>query len=280
MKCVSLYRQGDHRWLAFGQDPDRPGNVIDTNQYVVTGSGGALLLDPGGMEVFPPMLAALTREIAVDDVRGIFLSHQDPDIGSSLPLWRRVCPAETKVYVSTLWTGFIAHFDRETTFTAIPDEGMEVTLGGNVPLRLVPAHYLHSSGNFNLYDPGARILFSGDIGAALLPASAASDSLFVHDFAAHIQYMEAFHRRWMPSNLARDAWIAEVSKLEIEQLAPQHGLIFRGDDVKRFLDWFAGLDLAGGLAAMKAGGSAAMKAGGSAAMKAGGPTSGRDATRK
>ena len=34
-------------------------------------------------------------------------------------------------------------------------------------LRFVPAHYLHSSGNFNVYDPQARVLFSGDIGAAL-----------------------------------------------------------------------------------------------------------------
>jgi len=246
MKCVSLYRQDDHRWLAFGQDPDRPANIIDTNQYVVCGKGGAMLLDPGGMEVFPPMLAALTHEIAVEDVKGIFLSHQDPDIGSSLPLWRRVCPADTKVYVSALWTGFVAHFDCETTLTAIPDAGMEVSLGSDVRLRFVPAHYLHSSGNFHVYDPQAKILFSGDVGAALVPPGSAS-SLFVQDFQAHTAHMEGFHRRWMPSDRARDVWIEAVSKLEIEQLAPQHGLIFRGDDVKRFLDWFAGLELGCGI---------------------------------
>jgi len=250
MKCVSLYRQDDHRWLAFGQDDERPDNIIDTNQYVVTSRGGALLLDPGGMEVFPPMLAALTHEIPVEDLRGIFLSHQDPDIGSSLPLWRRVCPAETKVYVSQLWTSFIAHFDRDANFTAIPDEGMEISLG-DLRLRFVPAHYLHSSGNFHVYDPHARILFSGDVGAALVPPGAGGGGMFVRDFAAHIPYMEGFHRRWMPSPEARDAWIERVSKLEIEQMAPQHGQIFRGDDVKRFLDWFAGLELASGIAAIR-----------------------------
>ena len=250
MKCVSLFRQDEHRWLAFGQDPERPGNIIDTNQYVVTSNGGALLIDPGGMEVFPPMLAALTQEIPMDNVHAIFLSHQDPDIGSSLPLWRRVVPADTKVYVSRLWTSFVAHFDRDAGFAAIPDEGMEISVG-HVRLRLVPAHYLHSSGNFNVYDPAARILFSGDIGAALVPANAGG-GMFVRDFAAHIPHMEGFHRRWMPSPAARDAWIANVSKLEIEQLAPQHGQIFRGDDVKRFLDWFAGLELASGLTAMGA----------------------------
>ena len=89
MKCVSLYNQGSHRWLAFGQDPAKPDAVIDTVQYVVCAQGGAMLLDPGGMEVFPPMLASITQEIAIEDVSGIFLSHQDPDVGSSLPLWRR-----------------------------------------------------------------------------------------------------------------------------------------------------------------------------------------------
>ncbi len=241
MKCVSLFRRDDHRWLAFGQDPGRPDAIIDTNQYVVCSSAGALLLDPGGMEVFPAMLAALTQEVAAEDVKGIFLSHQDPDIGSSLPLWRRVCSADTKVYLSWLWTGFVTHFDRDATFTSIPDEGMEIALG-EVSLRLVPAHFLHSPGNFSVYDPRARILFSGDIGAALVPRQLATD-MVVADFAGHVQYMEGFHRRWMGSATARDTWIETVSRLDVDVLAPQHGLIFRGDDVKRFLDWFAALEI-------------------------------------
>lgn len=241
MKCVTLFRRDTHRWLAFGQDPARPEAVIDTNQYVICSNSGALLVDPGGMEVFPPMLAALTHEVAVEDVKGIFLSHQDPDIGSSLALWRRVCAADTKIYLSWLWTGFVSHFDRDATFTAIPDEGMEISLG-DVRLRFVPAHFLHSPGNFNVYDPRARILFSGDIGAALVPPQAQHD-MFVEDFASHVQYMEGFHRRWMGSAKARDTWIETVSRLDIDILAPQHGLIFRGDDVKRFLDWFGRLEV-------------------------------------
>lgn len=248
MKCVPIYRRDAHRWLAFGQDQDKPEQIIDTNQYVICSGNAAMLLDPGGMEVFPSMLAALTREIAVEDIRALFLSHQDPDVGSSLPLWRRVCKPETKVYLSTLWTGFVAHFDRESVMTPIPDEGLEVALG-DIRLRFVPAHYMHSSGNFNVYDPVARILFSGDIGAALVPDKNRG-SLFVEDFNAHVPYMEGFHRRWMGSARARDAWIAQVEKLDIDMLAPQHGLIFRGDDVKRFLDWLSKLDVGSGLGVM------------------------------
>lgn len=250
MKCVTLFRQDDHCWQMFGQDPDKPDNVIDTNQYLIRSGDSAILLDPGGMEVFPAMLAALTREIPVSNIKALFLSHQDPDIGSSLPLWRRVCESDVKIYLSWLWAGFTAHFDREATFTTIPDEGMEISLSHDVRLRFVPAHYLHSSGNFNVYDPKAKVLFSGDIGAALVPKEKATGSAFVTDFASHVQYMDGFHRRWLASTRARDAWCQQVSKLDVQFLAPQHGLVFKGDDVKRFIDWFAGLEIGAGIAAM------------------------------
>lgn len=249
MQCVTIYRNGAHRWLAFGQDPARPDNVIDTTQYAVCSGKTVMLLDPGGMEIFPTMIAAVTRELAVEDIRHIFLSHQDPDVSSALPLWRRVCRQDLVIDAPWMWTGFLSHFDREANFTPIPDEGCEITLA-DVRLRALPAHYLHSAGNYHLYDPAAKILFSGDVGAALLPDR--RTEMFVDNFADHVRYMEAFHRRWMGSAGARDAWVAMVSQLKIDILAPQHGLMFRGDDVKRFIDWFASLDIGTGVAAIRA----------------------------
>ena len=247
MKCFSLYNRDNHRWLAFGQDADRPKKLIDTNQMVVIDDGVALLLDPGEVAIFPHTIAALTREIAIDAIHHIFIPHQDPDTGSSLPLWRRVCPSDVKVYLSWMWTGFVSHYDEEATFTAIPDQGMEIMVGRS-RLRIMPAHYLHSSGNYHVYDPKAKILFSGDVGGSPLPDERRED-IFVRDFTRHIQYMDGFHRCWMGSPKARDAWITMVSRLSIDILAPQHGLLFKGDDVKHFLDWFGALELGSGLSA-------------------------------
>ena len=242
MKCVSLFRRDDHCWLAFGQDVERPNSLIDTNQYVIRAGGNAILLDPGGLEVFPSLLAALTHELAVEDIRSIFFSHQDPDVASSLPLWRRVCKPDTKIQISSIWADFVTHLDRDAVCAGIPDDGMEFHLGGDVRLRFVPAHFLHSSGNFNVYDPKAKVLFSGDLGFAGLPPGPRK-SWFVEDFSSHIPLMEHFHRRWMGSTRARDAWVGAVSKLDIDMMAPQHGLVFRGDDVKRFIEWFSRLDV-------------------------------------
>lgn len=245
MKCVELYSNADHQWLAFGQDPDKPDQVIDTNQIVITSGGETLLLDPGGVEIFPSMVAGLTSRLPIETIRHIFISHQDPDVGSSLGLWRRVCRQEVTLHVSWMWTGFMTHFDGDVTFNGLPDEGTRLPLGGR-EIHILPAHYLHSPGNFSVYDPEARMLFTGDIGAALIPTEK-RQSFFVEDFTRHIDYMRGFHERWMPSAAARDAWVEMVSRLEIDTLAPQHGLIFRGDDVKRFLDWLAAVEVGKGL---------------------------------
>lgn len=229
------------KWVVFGRDPEKKEDVIDTNEYLILSNGKALLMDPGGTEIFPEVVTAISDYVAVEDIEVIFGSHQDPDILSSLALWLGICPT-TKIYVPWVWTGFITHFGCDKTqMVAVPDEGCEILLGGQHKVELVPAHYLHSSGNLHLYDAEAKILFSGDVGAALLPEG--EEQLFVEDFDKHIKFMEGFHKRWMPSNRARDNWVERVRKLDIEMLCPQHGSIFRGEDVTRFLDWFMTLEL-------------------------------------
>jgi flavorubredoxin len=113
---------------------------------------------------------------------------------------------------------------------------MWVTLGG-ARLAFLPAHFLHSPGNFQVWDPTARILYSGDLGASL-----GMEYQEVEDFDAHLKYMEGFHRRYMGSARAMRAWAQMVRGLDIEIIAPQHGALFRGKPmVKRFIDWCAAL---------------------------------------
>jgi len=125
------------------------------------------------------------------------------------------------------------------SFSPIKDEGGTLSLSG-LDIEFIPAHYMHSSGNFSVYDPKAKILMSGDIGAAL---DAPDAPFFVEDFEQHIVKMEYFHRRWMPSNQAKKAWIDRVRQLDIDMLCPQHGGIFKGDNIQRFLDWLDNLDV-------------------------------------
>jgi flavorubredoxin len=233
-----IYQRGQHQWAVVARDPDKPGYVIDTNEYLVSYRGESLLTDPGGMEIFPAVFAALSQEVDLASIKYLFASHQDPDIISSLALWLDVNP-EIRCYLSWLWGSFVPHFGgNDTTFIPIPDDGMELHLNG-LALQAVPAHYLHSSGNFHLYDPVAKILFSGDVGAALMPPE--EDALFVENFDRHARYADGFHRRWMGSNEAKLDWCERAARMEIDMLCPQHGSIYQGQDVERFINWFAEL---------------------------------------
>lgn len=245
MLSETIFEDDTVKWIVFARDPKRPDTVIDTNEYLLIADGKGMLLDPGGIEIFPEIVSAVSDHIKMENVTTLFGSHQDPDIISSLSLWLETCK-DARAYVPWVWASFISHFGcAPSQLIAVPDEGVRIALSSRHSVDLIPAHYLHASGNLHLYDSHAKILFSGDVGAALLPPDA--QDLYVQDFATHIRYMDGFHRRWMPSEAARDAWLDQVRGLDIELMCPQHGAIFRRDDVPRFLDWFADLKLGGAI---------------------------------
>lgn len=242
MKTTNIFKSDSHQWYMFGRDPDKPDAIIDTNQYMIRTHDKALLMDPGGIELFSAMLSAVLKICPVEEITDLFASHQDPDIISSLGLWDQALDNAT-LHSPWLWESFIRHFGMEyITYNPIPDEGGTIKLG-DVQVQAIPAHYLHASGNFNIYDPEAKILMSGDLGASLEAHSGDDLPLWVESFDEHTRFMRAFHQRWMPSNKAKSQWIERVSQLDIDIMAPQHGRMFKGDDVKRFLDWLDNLEV-------------------------------------
>lgn len=239
MRSISIFKDDEHEWIMMGRDPEKPDQIIDTNQYMITTANKAIILDPGGIELYAPMLAAVLRHVTLENIRYLFASHQDPDIISSLGLWDKTLQDAT-LYGPWLWESFIRHFGMDNVkYHPLKDEGGSLDMDG-CSLQFVPAHYLHSSGNFHVYDARAKILMSGDVGAALEPITA---PVFVEDFAKHVEFMKGFHQRWMPSNRAKQNWIARVKELDIDIMAPQHGRLFKGEAVQEFLEWFSQLDV-------------------------------------
>lgn len=243
MKAALVFESGSHRWWIL-HDQDEP-RVVDSNVYVVEANGKSVVVDPGGFEIFPQVLAAMAEIVEPSSVRSAFVSHQDPDIASSLPLWNAF-NNEIEWHIPVLWEGFLRHYGAlDATFAGIADGGGSMVVGGH-KLDFIPAHYLHASANFHLYDADARVYFSGDVGASLLPSGhdiwvgrRLADSSKAFD--EHIQHSLFFHQRWMPSNEAKKHWIDRVRQLEIDYLCPQHGAIYTGQNVQRFLNWFDGL---------------------------------------
>jgi len=240
-----LYRRGDHICLAFNDLVE--GHGVQSNQFLIMSGGQSILLDPGGDLTYIPLNIAITRYVNPKNLDYIFASHQDPDIIASIDRW--VMSSACQVLVSKLWGRFLPHLvsshvnkqvgDFNKRVIEIPDEGARIPFGKS-ELVLLPAHFLHSVGNFQLYDPVSKILFSGDMGASL---GDEGDSAYVDDFEAHIPLMEGFHQRYMCSNKVTRLWSRMVRNLDVEMIVPQHGLAFKGKEkINQFLDWISDLE--------------------------------------
>lgn len=242
-----IFSDGTHRCIRF-DDLTGDGDV-QANQYLIIHGDKGMLLDPGGNKLFSELIAAISRFLPPPKLEYIFLSHQDPDVGAGLNGYLLITDA--RICFPAIWERFIPSFCTksltENRVLLIPDEGMQLRLDA-AELLLLPAHFLHSPGNIQVYDPIAKTLFSGDLGASILPSDNQYQS--VRDFGLHVKHMDAFHRRYMSSTLACQYWAAMVRELDIERIVPQHGAMFEGKAmVNQLIEWIAnlkcGVDLLG-----------------------------------
>lgn len=237
MKPVTLFENETHQNVLL--EDLEAGAAVQSNHHLILHGDHGMILDPGGHKVYNRVLSDTHERLGRGRLDYIFLSHQDPDVVASLNGW--LMTTDARALAPSLWTRFIPHFGLDDLCTArldpIPDEGMFIDLGG-AELMLIPAHFLHSCGNFHVYDPTSKILYTGDLGSSL-----GMTYREVTDFEAHRQYMEPFHRRYMTSGQTMKAWVAMIRDLDIETIAPQHGAVFRGREmVEHFLDWAIGLE--------------------------------------
>lgn len=224
------------------------GQGVQANQFLIVDGRDYALIDPGGDLTYNPLALEVAKKFDLKELKYVFASHQDPDIISSLDRW--LLHTKCQVITSRLWSRFLPHlasgfvnqslqghvFDR---IIAVPDEGMNIPFG-NSHVSCIPAHFLHSVGNIQFYDPVSRILFSGDLGASM---GCDKGAIEVDNFAAHIPKMLGFHRRYMCSRNISRLWATMVRELDIEIIVPQHGPYFRGSEkINQFLDWISELE--------------------------------------
>ena len=242
MKANVLFEKDDHRVITYTDLVT--GEGIQSNQLAIFHGHHSAIFDPGGDLTYMPLSMAITRYVRIKELDYVIATHQDPDIVSSLDKW--LMYSEAKIVVSRLWERFIPHMvpgymkeKGEGRILGIPDRGMDIPLGDAV-IKALPAHFLHSVGNFHFYDPVSKILFSGDVGASLVDSEPERP---VRDFERHTHKMLAFHQRYMVANKVCRFWVNMVRALDVEMIVPQHGRPFVGKEmVGRFLDWFEKLE--------------------------------------
>ncbi|BAL80433.1 oxygen-binding di-iron domain-containing protein [Caldisericum exile] len=229
---IALFENETHKVYKFTGFEDS--DEVETNQFLIVDGDDALLYEPGGSRINSLLFSEIASVVPPQKIRYIVLSHQDPDVGASLNFW--AVSTEAKIVLSELWARFIPHFLSKSLVAGrvieVKDSGMRLKLS-NSEIVLLPAHFLHSEGNFQIYDPVSLILFSGDFGASF-----GADYEVVENFSEHLKFMEPFHKRYMPSSFAIKSWVNMVRQLDVNQIVPQHGPRYVGKDmVNNFLNW-------------------------------------------
>lgn len=243
---IELYRDKHHACLMFSDLMQDDGNAVQSNQFLIVDHEHGAIIDPGGNLAFNELLLTCSRFFTPQHLSYIIASHADPDIIASLDRWLTSTPAQ--LVISKVWERFVPHFTKAGKtagrIIGVPDAGGILPLGDS-ELHLLPAHFLHSEGNFHFYDPISKILFTGDLGVSLTSGQLAQKP--VTDLASHLPLMEGFHRRYMVSNKVLRLWAAMARRLEISMLVPQHGAPLAGPAIGQFFDWIerlaCGVDL-------------------------------------
>lgn len=246
---IELYNDGHHVCIMFHDlVDDSTSSAVQANQFLIVSNGEGAIIDPAGNMTYNAIIVGMNKYFSHKRLKYILASHQDPDIVASLNKW--LMATDCTLYVSKLWERFVPHFctlnRSEGRIRGIPDQGIKLNLGGD-DIFALPAHFLHAEGNFQFYDSHAKILFSGDMGASLVPHERIVTPIVSKaDFLAHVPQMEGFHRRYMVSNKVCRLWARMVREIDVDKIVPQHGRYFQGKEaVGSFLDWIE--DLACGI---------------------------------
>jgi flavorubredoxin len=245
---IELYRDAHHACLMFTDLIEEDEQAVQSNQFLIVDNGTGAIIDPGGNLAFNELFLGMSKYFSPQKLSWLIASHADPDIIAALDRWLTSTPA--KLVISRVWERFVPHFTKvgktDQRLIGVPDSGGRLPLGKN-ELWLLPAHFLHSEGNFHFYDPVSRILFTGDLGVSLTSGKEAQ--VPVTDLRKHIPRMEGFHKRYMVSNKVLRLWARMARQLDISMLVPQHGAPLAGAAIPQFFDWVeslqCGIDLFG-----------------------------------
>jgi len=226
-------------WLGI---PDE--TAFRCNSYLIIDDDEAIIMDPGNRNYFDFVKNRVSELIPLENVTGMILCHQDPDVAGSTIDWLDYNP-RIKVITSDRTNVLLPHYGiKDYDYYSIgEDHDYTYTFKSGKRLQFIEAPFLHFPGAFTTYDKESKFLFSGDIWAAL----DIDWNLIVDNFTEHQMKLDLFHLDYMASNVAAKGYALKIQDIQIEAILPQHGSIipkkFVIDAIKYLEDLRCGLDI-------------------------------------
>jgi len=222
--------------------------MLECNSYLRVFRNGAteisVLIDPGPPKDFEIVSAKVASVIGtIRRLDYIHLNHQDPDVSFNAGALQQASP-RARVFCSEDTFRLATFYGLDPKRFIATESFFEgtTTLPTGHKLVFVPTPFCHFRGAVMLFDPESCVLFSGDLfGGANATDLVGSERSWPG--------VEMFHQIYMPSSQALRLAASRIRRLEPQPLviAPQHGSLVVGPDVKATVEKIAslpaGLDL-------------------------------------
>ena len=207
---------------------------LHANPYLLYDGKYGILFEPGSILDFESVKANVESICDLSAIKYVILSHEDPDLASSLPLFV-AAGLNAKIITDRKNKDMLLYYEARLPFVFIDDLGYQLTFL-NHTLHFINTPFVHGRGAFVTYDATTKILFSGD----MFGAYGGKWKLFADE--SYYEPMKTFHELYVPSSDFISPAIKNLSQLDINMIAPQHGSIIKESYIKGAFNALLSLD--------------------------------------
>ena len=210
------------------------GAFVAINTMVIRGEQ-PVLVDTGFSLMREAWLASTFSVVEPDDVRWIFISHDDHDHIGNLLAVLDLCPKATLVGNWSMTSRLAGDVSLPLERMRWLDAGDSFDAGDRT-LQLVRPPLFDSPATRGLYDPTTRVLWAADtFGALVQGAILEADDADLDLYDASFVMMNQWNTPWLewvdPARFA--GHVAPTASLPLDAVASAHGPILRGDRIAR-----------------------------------------------
>lgn len=233
-------------WVGYAD----PNVGLHCNPYLIVDGGEAVLLDSGSRDDFSTvMLKILRTGVTPNRIQRLIYHHYDPDLCGNIPHMEAMIQNPDLRIISHYENNiFINYYSVRSPKLCIEQLHFSYRFASGRELKFIRTPYAHSPGTFMTYDTQTKVLFSSD----LFGSYDHHWSLFTELGAqcegcdgqricqktgkpCQLKGVVDFHERVMPNKRALDHALAEVEKLDVRLIAPQHGSVLHTPEARRMV---------------------------------------------
>ncbi len=213
---------------------------LHCNPYLIVDGDEAVLLDSGSRDDFSTvMLKVIRTGVSPNMIRRLIYHHYDPDLCGNIPHMEAMINSKELKIISHYENNiFINYYSVRSPKQCIENLDFSFEFASGRRLLFIRTPYSHSPGSFVTYDTKTKVLFSSDLFGSYdynwdlytqidenCKTCIPQETCPITKQSCQIVGMLNFHQRIMTSAKALRYALAEIGKLDISLIAPQHGSI-------------------------------------------------------